>query len=128
MNNDNLPDSVASTGFDATNITNILKPRHRCATNVTRTLPADGDGSVVTIQSRAEAYDVIAAVEFMPNFVKHILAGDAVTVFDESGNIIGGNPGKATKLLGWNINHPDINNDSIMYALLRAVQTKWSFK
>jgi len=83
--------------------------------------------STLTIKQGNESYKVNAASEFTPNFAKHILRGEAVSVFDEDGKLIGGNPGKSGELHGWYIKHPDVINDEIKAIFLRRFESIWNY-
>lgn len=82
----------------------------------------------LTIKTRTETYKVLAAVEFLPNFVGHIFNGEVCDVFAENGDRIGGNAGSAGRLHGWHIKHPDVDNIEVRDAIIRRCEQAWKPK
>lgn len=75
--------------------------------------------SKLTIKTRNEEYVVVAGIEFVPNFVRHIVKFETVSIFNESGGCIGGNAGVGESLVDWYVNHKDVDTNKIKNALLR---------
>ena len=98
-----------------------LKERTNITTSKQNTQTSENDMKKLTIKTRNETYVVDAAIEFAGNFIRHILNGEAASVTDENGKLIGGNAGKAGGLQGWYIKHPLVKNTEIKNAILHNV-------